>query len=65
MFWRQVRKKCLQSGLLWPVLRHILREYGDLLCKSPYLVQMQEKIRTRKKTPNTDTFDTVVRFCDS
>ena len=33
MFWRQLREKCLHSGLVWPVLLHILREYGDLLYK--------------------------------
>ena len=41
--------KSVRSGLILPALRHILSEYGDLLCKSPYSVQMQEKIRTRKK----------------
>ena len=49
MFLRQLREKCLHLGLVWSVLRHILSEYGNLLCKSPYSVQMREKIRTRKK----------------
>ena len=38
----------------WSVYPRIRTEYGDLLCKSPYSVQMRE-IRTRK-TRNTDTF---------
>ena len=66
MFWRQLREKCLYSELAWPVLRHILSEYGNLFCKSSYSVQMRElKNSHQKKTPNTDTFHTVVRFCGS
>ena len=49
MFWRQLREKCLHSGLVWPVLRHIMSQYGNLFCMSPYSVQMWEKNRTRKK----------------
>ena len=49
MFLRQLRENCFHSGLVWSVLRHILSEYGNLLCKSPYSVQMREKIRTKKK----------------
>ena len=49
MFGRQLREKCSHSGLIWLVVHHILSEYGDLLCKSPYSVQMREKILTRKK----------------
>ena len=54
MFWRQLCEKYLHSGLVWPALRHILSEYGYLLCKSPYTekcqnsVQMPKKSRTRK-----------------
>ena len=54
MFGRQLREKCLYSELAWPVLRHILSEYGNLLCKSLYSVQMrgkkfapEKKLRTR------------------
>ena len=47
MFWHQLREKYSHSGLVWPALHHILSEYGDLLCKSPYSVQTREKIRTR------------------
>ena len=43
-------KRGSQSGLVWPVLRHILSKYGDLLCKSPYSVRMLEKIRARKNS---------------
>ena len=64
MFWRQLREKYLHLGLVWSMSRHILSDYGDLLCKSPYSAQMQEKSH-QKKTPNTDTFHTVVKFCGS
>ena len=43
MFWRQLREKYSHSGLVSLKLRHILSEYRDLLCKSPYSVQMREK----------------------
>ena len=49
MFRRQLREEYSHWGLVWPALRHTLSQYGDLLCKSPYSVQMREKIRTRKK----------------
>ena len=49
MFLRQPRKMRLHSELVWPILPHILSEYGDLLCNSPYSVQMRENIPTRKK----------------
>ena len=35
--------------LVWSVLCHILSEYGDLLCKSPYPVKILEKFHTREK----------------
>ena len=53
MFRRPLRELC-----------HILSEYRDLLCKSPYSVQMREKFAP-EKAPNTGTFYTVVRFCSS
>ena len=49
----------------WVTLRHILGEYGNLFCKSPYSFQMREKNSHQKKAPNTDTFHTVVRFYGS
>ena len=49
MFRRQLREKYLRLGLVCPTLCHIPSEYGDLLCKAPYSVQMCEKKCTRKK----------------
>ena len=48
MFWRQLREKYLHSGLVWSVSRHILSDYGDLLCKSPYSAQMRENSHKKK-----------------
>ena len=64
MFWRQLPEKYSHSGLVWSALRHFLSEYGDLLCKSAYSVQMLEKIYTRKKLQKR-TLSTVVRLCSS
>ena len=34
---------------VWFIFLYILSEYGDLLCNSPYSVQLREKDCTRKK----------------
>ena len=39
-------EKCPYSELFWSVFSRIRTEYGDLLCKPPYSVQMQEKTGT-------------------
>ena len=39
MFWRQLRETCSHSGLVWPVLHHILSEYGDLLSQRAHHVE--------------------------
>ena len=62
MFWHPLSEKCLSSGLLRSVFLDLLGEYGDLVCKFPYSVQIQEKVWTRKKTPNLDTCYIVVKF---
>ena len=49
MFKRQLHEKYLHLGLVCPTLCHIPSEYGDLLCKAPYSVQMCERNYTRKK----------------
>ena len=48
MFCGPLREKCPYEGLVWSVFLHILREYGDIICKSPYSVQMWEKVQARK-----------------
>ena len=48
MFWCPLREICLHSRLVWALLLHILSEYADLLCNSPYPFQMRERIRTSK-----------------
>ena len=35
-------KKCLYSEFFWSVFSRIWPEYRDLLCKSPYSVQIRE-----------------------
>ena len=37
-----LRKTCLYSEFFWSAFSRIWSEYGDLLCKSPYSVQMRE-----------------------
>ena len=39
-----LRKNCLYSEFFWPAFSRIRTEYGDLLCKSPYSVRMQETV---------------------
>ena len=59
MFLSHLRENGLHSGLVWPVLCHILSEYGDLSVS----VHIQSKCE--EKSGNTDPFHTVVRFCGS
>ena len=37
-----LRKKCPYSKLFWSVFSRIWTEYGEILCISPYSVQMRE-----------------------
>ena len=45
-------------SFFWSVLSCFRTEYGDLLRKSPYSVQIQENM-DQKKTPYLDTFQAV------
>ena len=49
-----MHENCPYLEFPWSVFSRIWPEYGDLLCKSPYLVQIREN--TDQKTPNMDTF---------
>ena len=49
-----LRKKCLYSEIFWFAFSQIRDEYGNLLCKSPYLVQMRES--THQKNSEYEHF---------
>ena len=44
---KKLREQCSHSRLISPVFLHMLGEYGKLLCKLPFLVQIREKISPR------------------
>ena len=66
MIWHLLSEKCLHSGLDWTKYLHILSDWSDLLCNSPYSVQIQEQICTRENPEHgvNQWFDTQVEtFC--
>ena len=60
---KKLREQCSHSRLISPVFLHMLGEYGKLLCKLPFLVQIQEKNqpqnRLRIRTLSTQWSDLV------
>ena len=62
-----MRKKCPYSKFLWSVFSDILTEYGDLLRKPPYSVQMQQN--TDQKNSEYEYFSRseiyVETFCEN
>ena len=55
-------EKCPYAEFCWSIFSRIRTEYREILCISPYSVQLWE-IRTIK-TPNTDTFEAVLGVID-
>ena len=49
-----MRKKCQYLEFFWSTFSRIRNVFGNLSCKSPFVIRMREN--TDKKTPNTDTF---------
>ena len=42
LYAKQYRKRCFYPEIFWSVFFRIWPDYGVLLCKSPYSVQMRE-----------------------
>ena len=49
-----LREKCPYSELFWSAFSHIRTEYGEILCISPYSVQMPEN--ADQNNSEMDTF---------
>ena len=50
MFRHRLCERCLYLELVWPLLCHILSEYGSLLCKSLHSVRIWENFHTIKNS---------------
>ena len=56
-----LREKCSYSELLWSVFSRIRAEYGEIICISPYSVQLREN--TDKNNSKCGDFFAQCRSC--